>query len=110
MSSQFEERRFLFDIVANRRNSVDVDKFDYIERDAHNLGLRSSYDAKRLLVYSRVVDNEICYHHKEVYNLYEMFHTRYSLFKRIYTHRVGKIIPVHGDRGSSIVILDRQSN
>jgi len=24
--------------------------------------------------------------------MYEMFHTRYSLFKRIYTHRVGKAI------------------
>ncbi|KAI8089448.1 uncharacterized protein BX664DRAFT_297172 [Halteromyces radiatus] len=90
--SQYEDRGFLFDIVANKKNSVDVDKFDYIERDAQNLGLRSSYDAKRLLLYSRVVDNEICYHHKEVYNLYEMFHTRYSLFKRIYTHRVGKAI------------------
>lgn len=88
--SQFQERRFLFDIVANKRNSVDVDKFDYIERDTHNIGLRSSYDAKRLLMFSRVVNNEICYHHKEVYNIYEMFHTRYSLFKRIYTHRVGK--------------------
>ncbi|KAI8071401.1 HD phosphohydrolase domain-containing protein [Gongronella butleri] len=90
--SKYHDRGFLFDIVANKTNSVDVDKFDYIERDAQNLGLRSSYDAKRLLLYSRVVNNEICYHHKEVYNLYEMFHTRYSLFKRIYTHRVGKAI------------------
>ena len=93
--SQFQERRFLFDIVANKRNSVDVDKFDYIERDTHNIGLRSSYDAKRLLMFSRVVNNEICYHHKEVYNIYEMFHTRYSLFKRIYTHRVGKHSSYH---------------
>ncbi|KAI8889665.1 HD-domain/PDEase-like protein [Backusella circina FSU 941] len=91
-SSQSEEKKFLFDIVANKKNSVDVDKFDYIERDTYNLGLRSSYDAKRLLVYSRVVNNEICYHHKEVYNLYEMFHTRYSLFQRIYTHRVSKCV------------------
>ncbi|ORX51235.1 HD phosphohydrolase domain-containing protein [Hesseltinella vesiculosa] len=90
--SKYHDRGFLFDIVANKTNSVDVDKFDYIERDAQNLGLRSSYDAKRLLLYCRVVNNEICYHHKEVYNLYEMFHTRYSLFKRIYTHRVGKAI------------------
>lgn len=90
--SKYEDRQFLFDIVANKKNSVDVDKFDYIERDAYNLGLRSSYDAHRLLVYSRVVNNEICYHNKEVYNLYEMFHTRYSLFKQIYTHRVGTAI------------------
>ncbi|KAI9499236.1 HD phosphohydrolase domain-containing protein [Zychaea mexicana] len=90
--NKYDGRAFLFDIVANKRNSVDVDKFDYIERDAQNLGLRSSYDAKRLLMYSRVVNNEICYHHKEVYNLYEMFYTRYSLFKRIYTHRVAEAV------------------
>lgn len=90
--SRYEDRKFLFDIVANKKNSVDVDKFDYIERDTYNLGLRSSYDPKRLLVYSRVINNEICYHQKEVYNVYEMFHTRYSLFKQIYTHRVGKAI------------------
>ncbi|KAI9261697.1 hypothetical protein BY458DRAFT_439554 [Sporodiniella umbellata] len=90
--SKYEDREFMFDIVANKKNSVDVDKFDYIERDAYNLGLRSSYDAHRLLVYSRVINNEICYHNKEVYNLYEMFHTRYSLFKQIYTHRVGAAI------------------
>ncbi|KAI7899073.1 uncharacterized protein BX663DRAFT_489428 [Cokeromyces recurvatus] len=75
-SQKYADRRFLFDIVANKKNSVDVDKFDYIERDAYNMGLRSSYDAKRLLVYSRVIHDEICYHHKEVYNMYEMFHTR----------------------------------
>ncbi|ORX88996.1 HD phosphohydrolase domain-containing protein [Basidiobolus meristosporus CBS 931.73] len=91
-TSQQHEKRFLFDIVANKRNSVDVDKFDYIERDCYNLGIKSSYDSSRLMTFSRVIDNQICFHHKEVYNMYEMFHTRYSLFKRIYTHRVGKSI------------------
>ncbi|RUS32208.1 hypothetical protein BC938DRAFT_476033 [Jimgerdemannia flammicorona] len=86
------QRSFLFDIVANKRNSVDVDKFDYIERDCYNLGIKSSYDTSRLMSMSRVVDNQICFHHKEVYNIYDMFHTRYSLFKRIYTHKVGKAI------------------
>ena len=123
-----EEKGYLFEIVANKKNSVDVDKFDYIARDCYNVGLKTSYDFDRsgsrgtpcarptgahrrplntmlchgrlrmtvspwgacsLLNFSRVINNEICYHSKEVYNLYEMFHTRYSLFKRIYTHRVG---------------------
>ncbi|KAL1917775.1 uncharacterized protein VTP21DRAFT_3609 [Calcarisporiella thermophila] len=86
------EHAFLFDIVANRRNSVDVDKFDYIERDSYNLGIKTSYDCSRLMTFSRVVDNQVCFHYKEVYNIYEMFHTRFSLFKRIYTHRVGKAV------------------
>lgn len=102
---------FLFDIVANKRNSVDVDKFDYIQRDCFNVGLKSSYDPTRLIWYSRVIDDQICFNQKEVYNLYEMFHTRFrwvhscrnyceqnlkplafSLFKRIYTHKVGKAV------------------
>ncbi|MEY3311197.1 MAG: hypothetical protein RL348_530, partial [Bacteroidota bacterium] len=41
---------------------------------------------------ARVVDNQICYNQKEAYNLYEVFHVRYSLFKRVYTHKVGKAV------------------
>jgi len=36
-----------------------------------------------LMAYSRVLNNEICFDAKEAYNLYEMFHTRYSLFKQV---------------------------
>ena len=42
--------------------------------------------------FSRVINDEICFHSKEVYNVYEMFHTRYSMHKQIYTHKVGKAI------------------
>lgn len=90
--SKRHEKTFLFDIVANKRNSVDVDKFDYIQRDCFNVGLKSSYDTSRLILHSRVIQDQICYYAPEVYNLYEIFHTRYSLFKRIYTHKVGKAI------------------
>jgi HD superfamily phosphohydrolase len=92
---------FLFDIVSNSRNSVDVDKFDYLQRDAYNVGIKStyvmfcsfclwacvtssSYDSGRLLQYSRVFGDEICFHAKESFNLYELFHTRYSLFKQVH--------------------------
>jgi HD superfamily phosphohydrolase len=70
------EKKFLFEIVSNARNSVDVDKFDYLARDCYNLGIKSSYDSSRLLKFSRVINDEICFHSKEVYNVYEMFHTR----------------------------------
>ena len=42
-----DERGFLFEIVANKKNSVDVDKFDYISRDCYNVGLKTSYDFDR---------------------------------------------------------------
>lgn len=84
------EKRFMFDIVNNERNSIDVDKGDYLQRDAYNIGIKTDFDFERLINFSRVVDNQICFQEKEVFNLYEMFHTRYSMWKRVYTHRVGK--------------------
>lgn len=81
-------RGFLFDIVANKRNSVDVDKFDYLARDAHNSGIKFTYDAARLMRFSRVIGGEICFMRKEAYNVYELFRTRYTMHKQVYSHRV----------------------
>jgi deoxynucleoside triphosphate triphosphohydrolase SAMHD1 len=63
-------KAFLFEIVANKRNGIDVDKFDYFARDCHQLGMKWSFDALRLMRFCRVltVDGspQICYHEKEV--------------------------------------------
>lgn len=53
-----EEKKFLFDIVSNQRNSVDVDKFDYLARDSYNLGMKSSYDHSRQETQSNFVEFE----------------------------------------------------
>eukprot|EP01039_Chlorochromonas_danica_P010828 gene10828-12038_t len=96
-------RSFLYDIVANKRNGIDVDKFDYFARDCHMLGLTKSFDSMRLMKFARVYpvagrdqqkrsyrgdDLEVCFHVKEAWNLFELFHTRYALHKRAYQHRV----------------------
>ncbi|KAM9984970.1 hypothetical protein ACTFIY_009404 [Dictyostelium cf. discoideum] len=87
-----KERAFIYDIVANNRNSVDVDKFDYLSRDSYYLGRSTVCDFQRLMEFSKVIDDQICFLSKEIYNLYELFHTRYSLHKLVYTHKVGKSI------------------
>ncbi len=46
----------LMQIVANKRNGVDVDKWDYLARDSHYLGLRNSFDHRRFMKYVRVID------------------------------------------------------
>lgn len=86
-------RQFLYDIVNCRRNGIDVDKFDYLTRDSRNTLPRSSgFDYERLLQYSRVIDEEICFHQKEVNTLYDMFNTRFKLHKTVYNHRTVKAI------------------
>ena len=47
-------RRFLYDIVANKRNSIDVDKFDYLARDSFFCGVKISFDHERPYHYSKV--------------------------------------------------------
>lgn len=91
-----KEKSFLYEIVANKRNGIDVDKWDYFARDCHHLGIQNNFDYKRFLKFARVceVDNKkhICTREKEVGNLYDMFHTRNCLHRRAYQHKVGNII------------------
>ena len=82
---------FLYQIVANAKNGIDCDKFDYLVRDARNIGLEFTIDYLRLIDECRVIDNEICYPDKLKFNIYNIFYTRYRLHKQIYTHPV-----VHG--------------
>ena len=87
-------KRFLFEIVSNKRSGLDVDKFDYIQRDCHNTGVRGVYEIDRVVLNAEVhnCDGELqlCWPQKEVENLYEVYHTRESLHRRVYQHRVSK--------------------
>lgn len=91
-----EAKGFLYEIVANKRNGIDVDKWDYFARDCHHLGIQNNFDYKRFLKFARVCEvgtkKHICTREKEAGNLYDMFHTRNCLHRRAYQHKVGNII------------------
>lgn len=83
----------MFDIVANKTNSLDVDKFDYLQRDSKHMGIKTvGFDYNRIIKNSRVINGQLCYNQKIYYELSQVFHTRYKLFKDTYTHRVCKAI------------------
>ena len=88
------ERGFLYEIVANKRNNIDVDKFDYLARDSYHCGMPVP-DFERLMMKRRILKakNEnvyqICYHSKEGFSLSEMFRNRFSMFRTVYCHEVG---------------------
>lgn len=92
-----EDKSFLYEIVSNQRNKVDVDKWDYFARDCYHLGIRNSFDHNRFMQFIKVLRVEgerlqICARDKESFNLYEMFHTRSVLHRRAYQHRVSNAI------------------
>ncbi|XP_073325855.1 deoxynucleoside triphosphate triphosphohydrolase SAMHD1-like [Pagrus major] len=91
-----EDKSFLYEIVSNKRNGIDVDKFDYFARDCHHLGMKNNFDYHRFFHFARVCEvdgkKQICVRDKEEGNIYDMFHTRYQLHKSAYQHKVTKII------------------
>ncbi|XAR71178.1 hypothetical protein NMG60_11028324 [Bertholletia excelsa] len=97
-SSQFSlpkgtrEKRFLYDIVANGRNGIDVDKFDYIVRDSRACGLGCNFQFQRLMETMRVLGDEICYRAKDYLTIHKLFATRADLYRTVYTHAKVKAI------------------
>ncbi|KAJ0989088.1 hypothetical protein J5N97_007444 [Dioscorea zingiberensis] len=87
-----KEKQFLYDIVANGRNGIDVDKFDYISRDSRACGLGCNIQFRRLFEIMRVIDDEICYPAKEYLTIHKVFGTRADLHRTVYTHAKVKAI------------------
>ncbi|KAF8522437.1 hypothetical protein BU17DRAFT_64366 [Hysterangium stoloniferum] len=65
------EKDFLFEIVANKRNGIDVD---------------------RLINSARVIEGEICYSEKNANTVYGLFQERFNLHKTLYQHKTAKSI------------------
>ena len=83
----------LYQIVANYLNGIDVDKFDYLARDAKNLGLATGFDPNRL-INEFIIDsnNNIAYPKHCSLNIYEMFQSRYMMHKKVYSHKTVKLV------------------
>ncbi|KAF3950327.1 hypothetical protein CMV_023901 [Castanea mollissima] len=86
------EKHFLYDIVANGRNGIDVDKFDYIVRDCRACGLGCNFQFQRLMESMRVLGDEICYRAKDYLTIHKLFATRADLYRTVYTHPKVKAI------------------
>lgn len=83
-----DTREFIYEIINNERNGIDVDKFDYIKRDSLYCGLSYSMDCSRILKHIRVIDNKLCYLDKSFNYISDMYEVRNKLHKQIYKHKV----------------------
>ncbi|KAL2523352.1 HD domain-containing metal-dependent phosphohydrolase family protein [Forsythia ovata] len=92
MDKSAREKYFLYDIVANGRNGIDVDKFDYIVRDSRACGLGCNFQFQRLMETMRVMGDEICYRAKDYLTVHKLFATRADLFRTVYAHAKVKAI------------------
>ena len=81
-----KDRSFLYKIVNNKINGIDVDKFDYIKRDSYFLGMSFGFDSSRIIKQSRVIDDELCFLDKTFYDIQELYEVRDKLHRRVYQH------------------------
>jgi HD superfamily phosphohydrolase len=97
-----ESKSFLFDIVANKTNGIDVDKFDYIARDYAAIGEQTNTSFLRLIKSARVIHHveidgvdigsRICYDIKDANYVYSLCQTRFWLHKTFYSHKTARAV------------------
>lgn len=78
---------FVYQIVSNSLNSMDVDKYDYLTRDALILGIKSSFDYKRLIDHALVISDNIAYPEQCAFDIYNLFRERHRMHKQTYAHK-----------------------
>lgn len=87
------KNNWLYQIVNNKINHIDVDKIDYIMRDSYHIGLQYN-DFSRLLTMIKVLqynnNNVLAYNEKLQQDIYLLFSSRYRLHKQIYNHHTVK--------------------
>ena len=82
------ELNWLYQIVANKTNSIDVDKIDYLRRDTYMIGQKcGSIDFDRLFSGVRVINNDLCYNIKNDSDILKLFQSRFRQYKQIYYHK-----------------------
>ncbi|VBB18054.1 HD phosphohydrolase [Yasminevirus sp. GU-2018] len=82
-----EATGFVYQIVSNNLNGLDVDKYDYINRDALHTGVKSGFDFARLVDAVLVIDDKICYTEQANHDIYTLFTTRHEMHRRVYGHK-----------------------
>eukprot|EP00614_Pseudopedinella_elastica_P006138 CAMPEP_0172603114 /NCGR_PEP_ID=MMETSP1068-20121228/23318_1 /TAXON_ID=35684 /ORGANISM="Pseudopedinella elastica, Strain CCMP716" /LENGTH=597 /DNA_ID=CAMNT_0013404729 /DNA_START=310 /DNA_END=2103 /DNA_ORIENTATION=+ len=96
-------KRFLFEIVANKRNGIDVDKLDYFQRDSSTAIGKTDVQVDRIIEASAVCTlaeteaqgqghTAVCYEQKLGPALFALFAERMDLHDRLYQHHVVNVV------------------
>ena len=79
---------WVYQIISNNLNSIDVDKFDYLTRDSKMLGIPISFNIDRLMNNSKIINNNICYSKNIDSDIINLFQSRHYLHRKVYLHKV----------------------
>ena len=81
-----ENNGFIYQIISNKVNSVDVDKFDYITRDSYYLNDNLGFNYTKIINNAKVINNNIIYDVSRIFELENLFEARKKLHKKYVNH------------------------
>lgn len=80
---------YMYQILSNDIDGVDVDKLDYLLRDSKFTGLEYGIDTNRFFEYIRIIDDRICYSYNHMeFTINNIFMIRHQLHAIVYQHSV----------------------
>lgn len=82
-----EHTGFIYQIVSNNLTSLDVDKFDYLQRDIYSLGFEAKVDCGIYVQQVRIVNNNFTYPEQAIKCIRNLFETRHELHVSVYRHK-----------------------
>lgn len=82
-----EHTGFLYQIVSNNETSLDVDKFDYLQRDIYMLNFQAKIDVDTLVEQVKIIDNNFVYPEQATNDIINLFTTRHRLHIQVYCHK-----------------------
>ena len=92
--SENSKNNWLYQIIANKFCSIDVDKIDYIQRDSYHLGFGLSEKYQRLITMCDIKEFNgqmvLAWPDKLQDEIISLFETRYRLHKKVYCHHTVK--------------------
>jgi len=91
---KYQVGKWIFQIISNPVNSIDVDKFDYLVRDTNSVGLKFSFNSTRIMNDVKIINDNICYSLQSSEDIYHMFFIRYRLHRQIYNHKAVKAVEI----------------
>lgn len=77
---------FIYQIISNNVNGLDVDKYDYLQRDIKTVDFPAKIDVTMLTKYIKVVNNHIVYPIQAFDDIENLFRTRHKMYKKVYLH------------------------
>ena len=86
--------KFIFEIISNPINSIDVDKFDYLSRDNYATGYKLNFNYDRIISQAKIINDHIYYPEQVKEDIVNMFYIRNKLHTVVYNHKTVKAIEI----------------